>query len=182
MDLISKNAAAPIPPSGLANLMAALTWSTGRDFDLMVFAKTTSGERKLFFYGSKGDLNTDDLMLGADKGVGNTAGTNQEDCFIQSLDKYTELGFVVADYSAIEKGTPAEFATSDIKCTLAGFSSDVKQIVDHKVVPDGGMAGNICLIGKIVKQGPIYVFKNETNAHSMKGLGSVDGVFDAFGM
>ena len=182
MQLTSKGASAPLPPAGIANFMASMVWSTAHDFDLMILAKTTGGDRKLFFYNSKGDLAADDLQLGEDQGVGDSAGANQEDCFIQSLAKYDTLVFAVADFTAIQTGAVARFGDSDVKVVLAGFGDDGSQPVNHEAIPSGGMAGNIAAIGRIEKSGPMYKFVNDDTATSLKGLGDMNPVFDTFGL
>jgi len=75
------------------NLHARLRWKMGVDLDLHCFYKKKNGGTGHIYFGNK---RGDGIKLDKDSGIGGTAGDNEENMTIQSLDEFSDV-YIVAN-------------------------------------------------------------------------------------
>ncbi|WP_042355630.1 TerD family protein [Bacillus rubiinfantis] len=76
----------------IENIHVKLTWTKGVDLDLHAFYTTKQGKFGHIFFGNKGKLtNAPYIALDKDSGVGNTAGNNEENLVIKTLEDVDKI-------------------------------------------------------------------------------------------
>jgi uncharacterized protein involved in tellurium resistance len=179
MELATKGQEANI--GGIKQFMVSLKWTIEADFDLAVYYKAKDGSNGLIYFGGHqntgnrgntskpqlGDLNAFPFIeLSGDEGVGDTGGDNEETMRVMSLDEMESVWIVCWDYGAVEKGTPARFAGSDVSVSLMDDSG-----TSHSVTLDAGAIGNTAVVAKIDNSSPMGAkFANSSEATTLKGL------------
>ena len=170
MQLARKGQQAPVG-TGLACFFATLEWTTNADFDLMLFARkagtNSDGDVLPVFYNNQ---SIPGITLSDDAGVGDQGGNNQEQAQITDFSPYSEIYIVVTDYGAVAGGAQARFDQADIKLTLQGFDSSGEEKHNHEIKPSAGMTGNVCCIGKLYRNGAIWMFQNVSEPAALKGM------------
>ncbi|HUS89588.1 MAG TPA: hypothetical protein VMW91_09525 [Desulfosporosinus sp.] len=172
MDLIQKGQEVNV--ATLKQLIATMKWTSAVDFDLAAAYEAKSGDRGMVYFGAKGDLNAMPFMsLDQDAGVGDTGGDNEENLRITSLSDMKKVHLICWDYKAVQKGTPARFAGSDLTITLTNDKGEA-----HVVTCDAGDVGNVVVIATIDNTSPIGAkLINTSKAGTLKGLKNSEQFF-----
>ena len=149
MELKTKGEEAFVPVKGL---VGKLTWTHGADFDLAVLFEPRTGEAGLVYFGDKGkDLNTFPYMvLSGDAGVGDRAGNNEEVVKIGKLDDMKKIHVLCWDYKAVQGGTKARCAGTDVKLTITDDQGQT-----YAVKLDTGETANVAIVATIDNTNPI---------------------------
>lgn len=80
--------------SDIESVAATLKWTTAVDLDLHAFVGTKKGKFEHYYFGNKGSLKKSPYIeLDGDEGVGNTAGDNQEQIKVATLDHVEYIFF-----------------------------------------------------------------------------------------
>ncbi len=156
---------------GIKQFMVTLKWTTAIDFDLATAYETKEGRTGLVYFGEMGNLNEFPFMqLSGDEGVGDTGGDNQEEMRVMKIDDMKYIWILCWDYGAVQGGTPARFAGSDVAVSVADDSG-----ISHDVMLDTGDVGNVCVVATIDNSGMMGAkFINTSKAGTLKGLKNLD--------
>ncbi|MEY3219270.1 MAG: hypothetical protein RIT27_627 [Pseudomonadota bacterium] len=135
----------------LTRIQVKMTWTTGVDLDLHAFYRTTTGETGQVYFADKGNLTQFPFIaLDQDAGVGNSAGNNEENLTISSLEKI-ELILIATNifrfFGFLSKGD--NFARYDGKVSLQTNAGE------HIEVPlTSNEIGKWCVIAAIDNSNP----------------------------
>ena len=135
----------------IEKLVAKLSWTVGADFDLAAVWVPRTGEPGLTYFGEKGDMNSFPFMqLDKDSGVGDKAGANEETLRITKLTDMKYVYIVCWDYKAVQSGSKARFAGTDVKLVLTDNTG-----TSHQTKLDTGDMGNVAVVATIDTTDPI---------------------------
>ena len=150
-------------------LRVDMTWNSKADFDLAAIFEKKDGSKGMVYFGELGDLNEAPFIkLSGDAGIGDTVddGGNKEIMKINKLDAIAKLHIIVWDYGAVQAGTPARFAGSDVKVAVVDDKN-----TSNEVTLDAGDMGNVLVLATIDNtsaMGPQLV--NKSLVGTLKGL------------
>ena len=173
MELKQKGSEANL--GGIKQFMVTLKWTSAIDFDLSAMYLTKTGKVAMIYFGDEGDLNQFPFMqLSGDAGVGDTGGDNEEELRVVSISDMDKIWVIVWDYEAIQKGTPARFAESDLSIT---FMDDAG--TNHKITLDNNNLANVSIIATIDNTSPLGAkLINSSKVGTLKGLKNTDQLLD----
>lgn len=168
-ELTGKGQSVAMAPDALEQLMVTMEWTTEADFDLAALYEAPDGKLGMVYFNDKGDLNAHPHMqLSGDAGVGDTGGANKEVLTIMDVKPHAKIHLFVWDYGALDKGTPARFAGSDVKLTVMNQKAE-----EIAVTLDTGDMGNVCLLATIDNTGAIGAqLINQSKIDTLKGFPS----------
>lgn len=169
MELKKKGDVAQI--GGVRQFMVSLKWTTAADFDLAAVYTSKEGKDGIVYFGELGDLNSFPFMqLSGDEGVGDEAGDNQEDLRVMDLSPIKKVYLFCWDYTAVEQGTKARFANSDVSIQII---DDTGQ--SYKASLDEKSDGNVVCLAEIDNSSALGAkFINRSSVGSLNGLQNLD--------
>ncbi|MCM3767713.1 TerD domain-containing protein [Neobacillus niacini] len=133
------------------NIHVKLSWTKGVDLDLHAFYITKQGAFGHIFFGNKGKLtNSPYIALDKDSGVGNTAGNNEENLIIKSLEDIDKIIFATNIFRILGFLKKEDnFAKYDGKVFIKTNNGD-----DIEVPLTSTTTGRWCIITKIDNTNP----------------------------
>ena len=164
-ELAGKGASAAI--ESIKQLLVTMKWTSAVDFDLFALWKAKDGTKGIVYFSDMGNLNAKPFMkLDKDAGVGDTGGDNKETMRIEDLSTMERVHIGCWDYGAVQGGTAARFAGSDLKITIMAQSGEKN---DVPIVADA--MGNVILLAEIDNSSPMGAkLINEGKSGTIKKL------------
>lgn len=127
------------------NLTVRMTWSTAADFDIAALYRTHQGQYGLVYFGDLGDLKKFPyIALNKDEGVGDMAGSKQEEMHIAQLQEMKQVWIFCWDYNMVKTGQRARFQDSDVTLNISDEQGNTLS-----VEIDTGEEGNVCCLAMI---------------------------------
>ena len=163
----------------LKQLLVVMKWRSKHDFDLAALYKAKDGREGLAYFQEKGDLNAFPYMkLSGDAGVGDKvdAGGNEEQMKITKLDDMKAVHLIVWDYGAVQRGSKARFAESNVSVEVKDDKGN-----SNSVRLDSGEMGNVIVLAKIEVTELGAKLVNESNVGTLKGLSNTKQLWDIVG-